>query len=160
MNEKIIIVDSSILICFAKAGKLDLLKKLMKEITIPKAVYEEIVIEGKPGAEEVSKADWIKIEDVTSKRDVNRLPRRLGICEREAIILARELKGFLLIDDSLGRKKAEELKIKFIGTLGILEEAKTKNLISKVKPILDELISSGLRLHFRLYKEFLEKIGE
>lgn len=158
--DKIIIADSSILICFAKAKKLDLLKNLTKKIIIPNAVYKEIVIKGRPGAEEVSKADWIKTEAVKNKRNVNKLPLRLGIGEREAIILTKELNGFLLIDDPLGRAEAEELKIKFTGTLGILEEARAKNLISEIKLILDELMSFGLRLHPRLYKEFLGKIGE
>ena len=129
-------------------------------VTIPKAVYEEIVVQGKPGAQEVAKSDWIKTEVVKNKKDINKLPRRLGVGEREAILLAKELNGFLLIDDSLGRKKAEELKIKFTGTLGILKEAKTKNLISKAKPVLDELIFSGLRLSLKLYEEFLKKIRE
>lgn len=45
-------------------------------------------------------------------------------------------------------------------TLGILQEAQAKKLIDKVRPTLDELMASGLRIHSKLYKEFLEKMGE
>lgn len=43
------ISNSTPLICLAKLNKLELLIKLFKQIIIPEAVKEEVLIEGKPG---------------------------------------------------------------------------------------------------------------
>lgn len=160
MSKRIIIADSSILICFANAKKLNLLKDVTGKIIIPEAVYQEIAVKGKPGADKILVSDWIEAKTIKTKEIVRNLPPHLGKGEKEAIILAKELDGFLLIDDPSGRKEAERLGIKFTGTLGILQEAQAKKLIDKVRPILDELMASGLRIHSKLYKEFLEKMGE
>ena len=160
MREKIIVADSSILICFAAAKKLSLLKKLAGKLIIPQAVYEEIAVKGKPGEYEVMASDWIEVKAIKGIEEMQKLPQHLGRGEKEAIALAGEIDGFLLIDDPSGRREAERQGIEFVGTLGILQEAQAKRVIYKIKPILDELITSGLRIHPKLYKEFLEKIGE
>jgi predicted nucleic acid-binding protein len=62
--EQLIVADSSPLISFARAGKLHIIHMVYSKIIFPSAVYEEIVIngKGKPGAEEIRLAGWIKIE--------------------------------------------------------------------------------------------------
>ena len=49
-----VICDAAVLIGLVKIGKLDLLKKLYRNIYIPWAVYEEVVIRGgkRPGVQE------------------------------------------------------------------------------------------------------------
>ena len=68
----IVVSNSSPLIALAKIGKLHILRELFGEITIPKAVWDEVVVKGrgKPGAEEVEKAEWIKVMDVKDKLSV------------------------------------------------------------------------------------------
>ena len=55
----IIVSNSSPLIALAKIGKLYILKELFTEIVIPKTVWYEVAVKGKgkPGAEEVEKAE-------------------------------------------------------------------------------------------------------
>jgi len=84
----------------------------------------------------------------------------LGEGESEAIVLARELDAILLIDDSKARKEAERIGVECIGTLRILKEAKAMGLIERVKPILDRLRDSGLRIKNDLYFLFLESVEE
>ena len=68
----IVVSNSSPLIALAKIGKLHILKELFGEIIIPKAVWNEVVVKGKgkPGAEEVEKAEWIKVREVKDRLSV------------------------------------------------------------------------------------------
>ena len=157
-----IITNSGPIISFARTDYLYLLRETVKEITIPNAVFDDIVVKGRgrPGAEEVKEAFWIKLKEVKDKNKVEKLSERLGEGESEAIVLAQELNSILLIDDSKARKEAERIEVECIGTLRILKEAKEMGLIEKIKPVLDELRDSGLRIKNNLYFLFLESVEE
>lgn len=158
----IIVSNSGPIISFARASSLELIQKVLQEITIPAAVYEEIVLHGgiKPGSAAIKDANWIKRGTVKNMSLVNQLPISLGRGEREAIVLAEELKTFLLIDDRLARKEAEKRGIICFGSLRILKDAKDKGLIEKVKLKGDELKKAGLRIKNSLYEMFLLDAGE
>lgn len=57
----IVVSDASVLINVARIGELDLLRKLYGTITVPEAVWSEVVVNGagQPGAEIVGSAAWI-----------------------------------------------------------------------------------------------------
>lgn len=157
-----IIANSGPIISFARADYLYLLGATVKEIIIPNAVFEDIVVKGrgKPGAEEVKEAVWIKRKEVKDKNKVEKLVERLGEGESEAIVLAKNLGATLLIDDAKARKEAERIGVECIGSLRILKEAKERELIERIKPVLDELRDSGLRIKNNLYLLFLELVDE
>ncbi len=158
----IIVSNSGPTISFARAGHLGLLERLLQQIRIPEGVYEDIVVRGagKPGAAEVKGAGWIKKEEVRNRTEVEQLPTGLGLGEREAIILAQELKAALLIDDRQARKAAEERGVVCFGSLRVLKEAKERGLIEEIKPIGDRLRATGLRIKDSLYQRFLQEAGE
>ncbi len=158
----IIVSNSGPIISFARAGHLELLKRLFQQIRIPEAVYEDIVVRGagKPGAAEVESAGWIRKEEVRNRTEVEHLPTGLGLGEREAIILAQELKATLLIDDRQARKAAEERGVVCFGSLRVLKEAKERRLIEEIRPIGDKLRATGLRIEDSLYQRFLQGLGE
>lgn len=67
----------------------------------------------------------------------------------------------LLIDERRGRAEADRLGIKITGLLGILVEAKRKNLIVAVKPLMDALIAtSEFRVSSALYNQILNIVNE
>lgn len=156
-----IISDSGPIISFARAGYLNLLQKVVNELWIPKAVYEEIVIKGtgRSGASEVQQEKWIK-RRIADKTKLNLLPLELGLGEREAIILAEELKGLLLIDDRRARQEAEKRGIETIGSLRIIKEAKGRGFIHEAKPVGDKLRAAGLWIKDSLYHQFLKQLNE
>ena len=81
--------------------------------------------------------------------------------EAEAIFLAKELNAdMLIIDERMGYKIAQSQKIVSIGTLTVLQVAKEKQLIKKVKPLLDEMIEKGRWYCNAVYTQFLKQIGE
>ena len=158
----IIVSNSGPIISFARAAHLELLKQLFTEISIPEGVYEDIVVRGagKPGAVEVKSAGWIKKEKVRNPVKVDQLPAGLGLGEREAIILAQDLKAALLIDDRKARKVAEESGVVCFGSLRVLKEAKERKLIEEIRPIGDRLRAGGIRIKDSLYRRFLQESGE
>ena len=153
-----IVSDSGPLISLARVRKLWLLKELFGEVFIPEAVYRETVEKGKgkPGAEEIATARWIKTFPIKAKEKLSAF-QRLGAGEAEAIILAEEQGLLLLVDDPLARKEAKRRGVKICGVLEVLLEAKRKGLIGEVKPILLDLMDAGFRLSSDLYWEVLKK---
>jgi predicted nucleic acid-binding protein len=114
----------------------------------------------KPGVEEVRQGLWIKRATVQDWSLLQTMPGRLSRGESEAILLAKELGVHLLVDDLEARKEASRLGISYFGSLRIIKEAKDRGLISKAKPILDELIASSTYLDESLYQQFLREMGE
>jgi predicted nucleic acid-binding protein len=115
---------------------------------------------GKPGAKAVAEAKWIKRNGLSSRTLLDKLPAKLHLGEREAIALAYELGGTLLVDEREARREALRLGIAHFGSLRILKELKDRRVIPAVKPILDELVQSGTYLGPDLYRDFLRRLNE
>jgi hypothetical protein len=158
----VIVADTGPILSFARAQRFELLRDVMGALVIPDAVYEEIVVQGagRPGAAEVRDASWITRASVTDRTLVDALPPRLKLGEREALALARERGGVVLMDDRDARRVAQEQGIESIGNLRVLDEAKRRGIIAAVKPVLDALIATGTYISDALYRSFLEAMDE
>lgn len=116
----IVVSNSSPLINLARIGILDLLTQLYGELTIPEAVWLEVVIHGAglPGADEVKNAAWIKKKAVSNTQLVAALQQELDAGEAEAVALALEAGAdALLMDERLGRETARHLGVRCIGLI-------------------------------------------
>lgn len=153
-----IVSNSSPLIVFSKINRLSLLEEMFDEVYIPKAVSEEIT-KGRKGAE-IVKNKWIKIKEIKDRDFAKYLSKMIGKGEAEAIILAKEHKSKLLIDDAEGRKHAELLDLKFMGSLGLLKLAKKRGLIKSAGEIIEEMKSESFYVDEGLITALLENIGE
>lgn len=160
----IIVSDTSPIINLAILGKLDILPALFGRVIIPQKVFEEITIQGAdmPGADEVRAATWVEVKECTNTTLIQALQLQVDPGEAEAIALALEIHAeLLLIDERMGRQLAKEFQLPIMGLLGVLKVAKEKGLISKIKPLLDQLIHiAGFRISKELYQEILETEGE
>lgn len=157
-----IVADTGPLIAFIQLGRLDLLQRIVGTVIIPTAVYEELVVQrGTRGqAETVERRPWIQRRAVTNQEALSLFPAQLHRGEREAIVLAQELKTQLLIDERRGRKSAQERGVKVFGTLRVLAEAKRLGLIPAVKPLVESLRATGYWLDEKLVSLFLQEVGE
>lgn len=157
-----IVADTGPIIAFARIGRLGLLRDVAGVLTIPDAVYEELVGRGhgRPGAAEVAEGTWIHRRTVIDTAAVARLPRILHAGEREAMILATELNAQLLIDEEHGREMAIARGLDVLGSLRILGEAKRCGLITAVRPIIEELLAAGYWIDERVIHIFLQEMGE
>lgn len=153
-----IVSNSSPLIVFSKIGRLSLLEKMFGEVYIPKAVFEEVT-KGKKGAD-IVKNKWIKVKQVKDRDFAEYLSKMIGKGEAEAIILAKECKSKLLIDDAEGRKHAELLNLKFMGSLGLLKLAKKRGLIKSVVEVIEEMKNESFYIEEGLITALLESVGE
>ena len=140
------------------------MQKLYGSIIIPQAVYEELTLPifWVAGANEVQSYDWIKVRSVSNDSLLKSLKQELDIGESEVIALAIILKAeLILIDERPARNIAESWNLRYTGILGILIEAKSKGMISAVKPLLDSLINEGgFWIASSLYKRVLEEVSE
>jgi len=154
-----VVADSSPIISCARAGKLHLIRDVYSELIIPPAVYREIVIDGlgKPGYGELkdSISVWIEVKEPGDKEIVSILRRRVGDGESEAIVLAKELNSYLLIDEIKAMNEAKRYGINILSTLLMLLEAKKIGLILNVKTELDEFIACGFRCSTELYEKII-----
>ncbi|MBI2820610.1 MAG: DUF3368 domain-containing protein [Acidobacteria bacterium] len=157
-----VVADAGPVVSFARAARLDLLEATLTELAIADAVWEDIVVRGagRSAARAVSTAQWIQRHTVRDRSLVDDLPERLHLGEREAIVLAKELGLALLVDEREARREAHRLGIEYFGSLRVLKEAKDRGLISAVRPVLDQLISTGTYISHALYHEFLTQLGE
>ena len=159
-----VVSNASPLINLAWIGKLDLLRQLYGELTIPGAVWQEVVVEGigQPGADDVKAATWVKTQAVKNRELVRALQQELDAGEAEAIALALEIEAeLLLMDERLGRETARHLGLNYTGLIGVLVEARHKGLIGAVKPQLDALRDlAGFRVSEALYARVLRDEGE
>jgi hypothetical protein len=111
------------LIHLARANHFDLLHALFRPVLIPPAVYQEVAVrgQGQDGSEELARAKWIERRRPRRTDIILALSAFLGRGEVEAIALAAERKGsLLLIDEAQGRRAARSMGIAIRGTLGVL----------------------------------------
>ena len=142
-----IVSNSTPLIALSKIDKFELLHDYFNRVYIPRAVYDEVVVRGGElyGSHEVAEADWIVVEDVDNKLAIESLSFFLGAGEAEAIIMAKEKKCPLIIDDGDGRKTAKTMGLQITGTVGFLLKAGMDGKLD-VRHALDELNACGFRL--------------
>jgi len=158
-----VVCDSTVLIGLAKIGKLELLKRVFGEILIPNAVFVEVAEKGRgrPGANEIENARWIRKRTVRDRRTVEMFFAEMGHGEAEVLALGKEMHAdWFLLDDERGRNTARSAGFHVIGLAGILLLAKQLGLISSVKPFLDELERKGFRLGAKVRKEILRRANE
>lgn len=151
-----IVSDSTPLIHLAKIERLDLLNKLFRIVVIPVSVFDEVVLKGEEhgylDAKMIKAANWIKMKNL-NKEEQEELSNILktepiGKTEGEAIILAKNMKSPLLIDDSDGQKVARLFDIETYWTTSVIIKAFTERIITKAeaKNIIEQLVESRLRI--------------
>jgi predicted nucleic acid-binding protein len=136
-----VVSDTSVLIAFESLGKLQILKKIFRQIIIPEGVYKELKVEKGEFAIE----SWIIVKQIANTDLFRRLYLDLGEGESETITLSiEEHADFTLLDDKEARKEAIDLNLKVIGTAGILLSAKRKGLIPSVMDEIRKLVPLGI----------------
>jgi predicted nucleic acid-binding protein len=159
-----IVSNASPLINLARIGQLELLQRLYGELTLPEAVWREVVVEGagQPGAKAVEAASWIRVQPATNRELVQALRQELDAGEAEAIALALEVKAeLLLMDEHLGHETALHMAVRCVGLIGVLIDAKRKGVVNSIRPLLDSLQdAAGFWVSQALYQRVLQDEGE
>jgi predicted nucleic acid-binding protein len=161
MPAKPVVVNSTPLVAFWTIGRLDILRDLFHEVTIPPAVRDEFLSTEKESRRKTLRDEsWIR---VVALENPNRAAVYAGLDEGEAqvLVLAEEQNASLvLIDERKARRYAERLKLPLSGTLGVLLLAKEEGIISAISPLLKAIQEAGLYLHEDLIEQVLKLAGE
>jgi hypothetical protein len=142
----LVVADATPLISLMKIGRLNLLERLFGQIVIPEAVYSELTTNVAFAAEvcQIEECSFINRVSVSDNRSVDMLRRVAGLDlgESEAIVYA-DVNGanILLIDESKGRRIAQTMGLKIMGTLGMFLEAFYKGILTS-----DEIEADMVRL--------------
>lgn len=148
------------IISLSSVGKIEILKELFLEIIIPQAVYEEIKAKKTYGYNEVD-LSFITVQTIQNIEHQTHLLNPLDIGEAQTIVLSKEINADnTIIDENIGYIFAKESGLNVIRTLSILLKAKEMNVITDVKPLLDEMISKGRWYSKHVYYSFLRKANE
>ena len=155
-----IVSDTSSISNLLQIGLIEVLHVLYGEITITPAVRRELYY--LPEQEkQIEQIDWIKVKAPQDQGMIVRLLEELDLGEAESIVLAIEEQAkYLIIDEYKGRMVADSYGIKVVGILGVLIQAKKKEIIPAVKPQIDKLIEIGFRLDKKLIEKVLKGLGE
>ena len=155
-----VVVNTTPIISLAAINHLPILEKLFGKIIIAEAVYQEIKAKQSHAYHEID-SPFIEVQKIEGYLYKELLLNQLDSGEAETIILAKEIEAdFVIIDENLGYKFANNAGLKTIRTLSILLKAKEKNIISEIKPLLDEMIIKGRWYSTNVYEAFLERAGE
>ncbi|MDH4409814.1 MAG: DUF3368 domain-containing protein [Verrucomicrobiales bacterium] len=151
----------------ALIGRLELLRLVYGTVIIPKAVRFELEKLGHAAAQtaihDAELAGWLTTESVSDQGQgiVRALSEELDPGEAEAIALALEREGRLVMDELEGRSVARRLGIPVRGVLWVLRKGKEFGLVSSLKEELERLRAEA---HFwispRLESEWLRESGE
>jgi predicted nucleic acid-binding protein len=156
------VINASPLILFGKISRLDLVALLGMNLVVPGAVLGEIAA-GSDGPEVVRAVEELGKFRIVSEVDVPRSIARweLGAGESQVLAVALENPSAeVVIDDLAARKCARTLGCPMIGSVGLVALSKQRGLIPLAKPILAELINSGLRISESVIARVLNEVGE
>lgn len=141
-----VVSNSGPLIHLARAGHFDLLHILYRRLLIPTSVYQEVAVRGRgqDGSRELSRAQWIYRRRPRRTGLVPALGAFLGRGEAEAIALAAERKGtLLLIDEVHGRRVARKMGIPVRGALGVLLEGHREDHVPDLETAIARMRERG-----------------
>jgi predicted nucleic acid-binding protein len=126
------------LIALGKLNRLYLLSDLFDQVQIPRAVYDEVVVQGLVrGAPEAltvrlfwQRRQWPIIDVPEALLSAYAPPVVLDPGETEVLALAQSLvEPLVLLDDEVARAEARRLKLRLCGTLGILVRTYREGLL-------------------------------
>jgi predicted nucleic acid-binding protein len=163
-----VLTNTTPLIALAQVGLFPLLRALYGHLSLPPAVYREVVTEGRgrAGAQETAEAvtmGWLEVLPLRQPEAAQRLRAQLllGDGESEVLALAQEHQVTLvLLDEDRAVRHARALRLPVLRTVGVLLQAKTQLLLPDVKPPLDTLRTLGFRLSEGAYQQALRYAGE
>ena len=154
----VVISDTSPIRALHHLALLHLCRDLYQTVLVPPAVTTELARPTRTcPAIDLAAFSWFSVRTPKPYAGPVNLPTELDGGEREAIVLALELNADLvLIDERKATDVARGLGLNTIGVIGMLLEARRRQLIQEVLPLLDRLKQD---LEFFVSTSFREKIA-
>lgn len=161
-RQKVVLADASPLIGLARIGGLTWLRKLYRSVFVTRAVRAEVSVAGQAGQPELTaafRARWLR-----HLRSEPAEPEFSGLDSGEASTLRAALalgdRALVILDDFAARREARRVGVEFIGTAGVIVEAKRTGLIDRAAPAFERLTHEGFHLSEELIHAILADLGE
>jgi predicted nucleic acid-binding protein len=161
----IAVADTSALVALSSIERLDLLRLQFGQVFVTPAVHRELTAgrgEWRAAREAVGAVQsgvWVKISDCDFPV-LAPSSRKLGKGEIEAVSLAAHLNCTCFMDEHRGRQFAKSVRVRTVGSLGIVCRAKRRGVIDAVKPLIAAMEAEGLRFGPALIRQVLLDAGE
>jgi predicted nucleic acid-binding protein len=172
-----LVLNATPLIYLSRAGGLQILKSLNTRIYTPKAVYEEVVVEGrrlgKPGADLVDQYVQESVIAVRSPKMKLKFSSKVARAARESdwpvdegeadvLALAQELDCTAIIDEQVGRNLARLLGIEVHGTVYLLMLAHDNGALTKdqTQAMFKRIVAEGWRISVEDYTAIMEELEQ
>lgn len=156
------LADASPLIGLARIGGLTWLRKLYRSVFVTRVVRAEVSVFGQAGQPELAaafRARWLR-----QLRSEPAAPEFPGLDAGEASTLRAALalgdRALVILDDFAARRAARRLGVEFVGTAGVIVEAKRARLIDRATPAFERLTDEGFHLSEDLIQAILAELGE
>lgn len=154
--------NASPLIALAAIDRLDIFAALNAEVRVPTTVLTEV---GAGAA--ADRADdrvresgrFVLVGDVPIVTEVVRWGLDPGEAQAVSQALETAAKGVIL-DDLAGRRCAQALGLRVIGTLGLIARAKRVGIVAEAAPVIAAVCEAGLYLSEALVRAVLKELGE
>ncbi len=156
------VVNASPLIFLGRLGRFDVLPALAEEVLVPEPVLTEVRVRDSPEAlqTQLAKLERVRFEP-EAPVSANILAWDLGRGESQVITIALRNKGAVaVLDDLQARRCAYSMGLRVMGTLGVLLRAKRAGFILAARPLVTELVESGMYLDPDLMAQALAEVGE
>lgn len=169
---RIVLADAGPLIALGKLNRLNLLAELYDVLHIPRAVYDEAVVEGflreAPDSLHIRLfVEHYRFPILDASEDVLRRYAQwphLGAGEKQLLSLAQSFSGtevLVLIDDEAAREEARQLGLLVKGTIGVLVQAYRTELLAwdEIELLLLEIAARpDLWISERLCQQVIEQL--
>lgn len=156
------VVDASPLIHLATAGLIELLLGLGPRVVVPEGVADEVRVHGPEDAavRTLTVTPWLQVVSAVP------VPPEiaawdLGRGETAVLSWAHAHPGCMsILDDRQARRCAATLRVPVIGTLGVVLKAKAGGRLSRVRPVIEQLVQKGMYLSEVTISQALRLVGE
>ena len=160
----IVVADTSVILNLCRIGHEFLLQRLYHRVLIPQPVADEFgrLVKTQPRFSGLVLPPWIETLPEPESLPEEVIQAGLGAGESAAIALClKEKADALLVDELLGREVAARLKVRTIGILGVLTDARMLGLIPNIKTPLESLqTQANFWISAELKRRVLQAAGE
>ncbi|GAK53087.1 nucleic acid-binding protein contains PIN domain-like protein [Candidatus Moduliflexus flocculans] len=158
--KKIVIANATPIVSLSAIGREDILQSLFQQIIIAEAVAKELRAQKKPGSV-FPDLKWVEIVPVENLLFARSLQKDIDRGEAETIALSIQISAdVVLIDEAAGYQIAKNFDLPVIRTLSLLKTARQKQIISHVRPLVEEMVRKGRWYPRVLIEQFLHDLGE
>ena len=158
----IVIADTTPINYLVLLSKTEVLRRLYGRVIIPAAVIAELKAHAAPPEVRCwasAPPPWLEVRQVLAPSESALAPLDEG--EREAIVLAEQLRAdVLLMDDLGGPREAGRRRLNVTGTLTVLFIAAERGFLDDFPATLQELRRTGFRASPQLIRFFLDRYSK